>query len=60
MDNKTKCKHFHLGKQYNSKYTMEGEEITKTSEEKDLSITIDNQLICQKHIEIQVKKANQN
>ena len=57
--NKSKCKHVHFGPETNSSYNMAGDEITKSTEEKDLGITIDNKLKFQQHISIQVKKANQ-
>ena len=57
--NKKKCKYMHLGHEPGNTYKMEGEEITRSSEEKDLGINIDDKLKFQSHISIQVKKANQ-
>ena len=57
--NRSKCKHLHLGRDTDSSYKIAGEIISKTTEEKDLGITIDKQLKFQAHIGIQVKKANQ-
>ena len=56
---KEKCKHLHLGKGNAKTFTIEGREITKTTEEKDLGVTIDQHLKFQTHIGLQVKKANQ-
>ena len=57
--NKQKCKHLHLGRDTNRSYQIAGENIWKTTEEKDLGITIDKQLKFQTHTGIQVRKANQ-
>ena len=56
--NKSKCKHLHLGRNTDTTYKIEGENIEKITEEKDLGVTIDSQLKFQKHIGIQVQKAN--
>ena len=48
----------HLRHEPGNTYKMEGEEITRSSEEKDLGINIDDKLKFQSHISIQVKKAN--
>ena len=58
--NKNKCKHIHLGQNEDSSaiYYMDGEIITKTSQEKDLGVIVDNKLKFQDHINTQVKKAN--
>ena len=57
--NKSKCKHLHIGRDTNKTYTIDGENINLTTEEKDLGVTVDHQLKFQKHIGEQVKKANQ-
>ena len=56
--NKSKCKHLHIGRDTNKTYTIDGENINLTTEEKDLGVTVDHQLKFQKHIGEQVKKAN--
>ena len=54
----------HLGKHNpNTKYTLHIDdgtlhEITQTSEEKYVGVTIDDKLIYSRHIQIQVNKAN--
>ena len=56
--NVSKCKALHLGRTNpNHVYTMAGCDINQTSEEKDLGVTIDNQLKFHKHIAITVSKA---
>ena len=57
--NKSKCKHLHIGRDTNKTYTIDGENINLTTEEKDLGVTVDHQLKFQKHIGEQVKKANE-
>lgn len=57
--NKSKCKHIHFGPFVNTSYHLGENNITKTTEEKDLGITIDDKLKFQQHIHIQTKKANQ-
>ena len=57
--NKSKCKHLHISRYTNKTYTIGGENIHVTTEEKDLGVTVDHQLKFQKYIGEQVKKANQ-
>ena len=57
--NQKKCKHLHLGQDPEYTYYMEGKEITKTDEEKDLGIIVDTNLKFVQHINTKVKKANQ-
>ena len=58
--NVDKCKIMHLGR-LNPKhtYTMDGIELTETTEEKDLGVLVDDKLDFGKHIKEIVKKANQ-
>ena len=57
--NVDKCKIMHIGKN-NPKnvYTMSGKNLTETTEEKDLGVTIDCRLEYDKHIKNIVAKAN--
>jgi hypothetical protein len=57
--NKSKCKHVHFGPPNNAKYQMGGDIITQSTEEKNLSITLDEKLKFQIHSNNQTKKANQ-
>ena len=57
--NKSKCKHIHLGPETGTSYSMLDDNIELSNEEKDLGITIDSKLNFQQHINIQVKKSNQ-
>ena len=54
-----KCKIMHLGK-WNPKhtYTMGGENLTVTTEEKDLGVIFDEELEFGKHIRVMVNRAN--
>ena len=56
--NKSKCKHLHIGRNNNAIYKIGEEIIETTTEERDLGVVIDSQLKFQKHIGLQVKKAN--
>ena len=57
--NVDKCKIMHLGK-WNPKhiYTMGGENLTVTTEEKDLGVIFDEKLEFDKHIRLMVNRAN--
>ena len=58
--NVDKCKIMHLGRlNPGHTYTMDGVELTVTTEEKDLGVLVDNKLDFGKHIKEIVKKANQ-
>ena len=58
--NVDKCKIMHLGRlNPGHTYTMDGVELTVTTEEKDLGVLVDNKLDFGKHIKDIVKKANQ-
>ena len=57
--NVEKCKVIHLGKNnVNTEYHMGGSKLSTVKEEKDLGVTIDNELKLQQHCDNQVKKAN--
>ena len=54
-----KCKHVRIGKKsIEANYTLQGEEVPKTTTEKDIGVTIDERLDFEEHISIKVKKAN--
>ena len=58
--NVDKCKIMHLGRlNPGHSYTMDGVELTVTTEEKDLGVLVDDKLDFGKHIREIVKKANQ-
>ena len=52
--NKSKCKHLHIGRDTNKTYTINGENINLTTEEKDIGVIVDHQLKFQKHAGEQV------
>ncbi len=56
-----KCKHMHLGKKNDTGklYNLEGHVLTRIHEEKDIGVTIDEDLEFEKHISNKVQKANQ-
>ena len=56
-----KCKHMHIGSRDSDpeyRYELLGRTLEKVSEEKDIGVTIDDQLSFDKHISDKVKKAN--
>ena len=54
-----KCKVLHIGNNnLYTKYTMNGSELTKVSHEKDLGVTINNDLKPSKHCSDVIKTAN--
>ena len=56
-----KCKHMHIGRRDSDpeyRYELLGRTLEKVSEEKDIGVTIDDQLCFNRHISDKVKKAN--
>ena len=56
-----KCKHIHMQRKKKpnaQKYKLLGNEIERVSEEKDIGVTIDEELTFEKHAQEKIKKAN--
>ena len=53
-----KCKVMTIGKDSDRSYILDGHKLQKASHEKDIGVTIDNQLTFDKHINEKINKAN--